>query len=231
MMTDFGGFNMDVTTYTMILVTKLWGLSWAFKDGAELPSKLSEAQIERKVIHMPTVLEYYSFVCFCCGGVVGPFIEFSMFKNWIELSGQYKNMPRKGTLRPALIRIFQGITCLALHILIVVVLGCSVYYCGTKEFLEYGNLITRCGYFYLAMTGQRFAYYTPWCFSDASLMSCGFAWDDKKKNWFGIVNADIIGIETSGSIMEQMKLWNHQIHQWLKHYVQTRVSKPGVKPG
>lgn len=25
---------MDVTTYTMILVTKLWGLTFAFKDGA-----------------------------------------------------------------------------------------------------------------------------------------------------------------------------------------------------
>ena len=43
MVFDFGGFNMDITTYTMILVTKLWGLSWAYKDGAEISSKLNEA--------------------------------------------------------------------------------------------------------------------------------------------------------------------------------------------
>ena len=36
MVTDFGGYNMDITTYTMLLVAKLWGLSWAYKDGGEL---------------------------------------------------------------------------------------------------------------------------------------------------------------------------------------------------
>ena len=87
MLYDFGGFNMDITTYTMILVTKLWGLSWAFKDGAEISSKLTEPQQERKVMHMPTLIEYLSFVAFCCGSIVGPFIEYSDFKNWIELNG------------------------------------------------------------------------------------------------------------------------------------------------
>jgi len=33
MLNDFGGFNMDITTYTMILVAKLWMLSWAYRDG------------------------------------------------------------------------------------------------------------------------------------------------------------------------------------------------------
>jgi lysophospholipid acyltransferase 1/2 len=33
MMNDFGGFNMDITTYTMLLVVKLWGLGWAYRDG------------------------------------------------------------------------------------------------------------------------------------------------------------------------------------------------------
>lgn len=30
---DYGGFNMDATTSTMSLVSKLWGLSWAYYDG------------------------------------------------------------------------------------------------------------------------------------------------------------------------------------------------------
>lgn len=33
MIYDFGGYRMDVTTYTMLLVAKLWGLAWAYKDG------------------------------------------------------------------------------------------------------------------------------------------------------------------------------------------------------
>lgn len=168
---------MDITTYTMILVTKLWGLAWAFKDGAELPQKLTEAQQERKVMYLPTLLEYFSFVCFCCGGIVGPFIEYSHFKDWIEVSGQYKNLPRKGTLKPALIRITHGLLCLGLHIFIVLVLGYSVYFCGSQEYIKYGNLFSRTIYYFIAMSGQRFMYYTPWCFSDASIIACGIAWD------------------------------------------------------
>lgn len=32
---DYGGYKMDVTSYTMIVTTKLWGLSWAYADGAK----------------------------------------------------------------------------------------------------------------------------------------------------------------------------------------------------
>jgi hypothetical protein len=35
MYTDFGGYNMDVRTYTMLLMTKLWGLTFAYKDGGD----------------------------------------------------------------------------------------------------------------------------------------------------------------------------------------------------
>ena len=33
MWNDFGGYNADVTTYTMVLIAKLWGFSWAYRDG------------------------------------------------------------------------------------------------------------------------------------------------------------------------------------------------------
>jgi len=41
MLNDFGGFHMDITTYTMILVCKLWILSFAYKDGGEDPKTLT----------------------------------------------------------------------------------------------------------------------------------------------------------------------------------------------
>lgn len=42
MINDWGGFNMDVTTYTMILVVKLWGLGWAYRDGGMKDDKLTK---------------------------------------------------------------------------------------------------------------------------------------------------------------------------------------------
>ena len=43
MLTDFGGFNMDITTYTMLLVVKLWGLGWAYRDGDMADADLTPA--------------------------------------------------------------------------------------------------------------------------------------------------------------------------------------------
>ena len=39
---EYGGYNMDATTYTMLLVTKVWALAWAFRDGSQIPSKLNQ---------------------------------------------------------------------------------------------------------------------------------------------------------------------------------------------
>jgi len=33
MLNDFGTFAADVSSYTMLLVAKLWGLAWAYMDG------------------------------------------------------------------------------------------------------------------------------------------------------------------------------------------------------
>jgi len=41
---DYGGYNMDATTYTMILVAKLWGLGFCYKDGELDDSKLTKDQ-------------------------------------------------------------------------------------------------------------------------------------------------------------------------------------------
>lgn len=91
---DFGGFKMDVTSYTMILCTKLWGLSWAYADGAKSSKDLTPAQVERKVVQFPSLLEYFSFVYFGMGCLCAPFHEYSDFKNWIEFSSHYKTLPR-----------------------------------------------------------------------------------------------------------------------------------------
>lgn len=106
MLFDYGGYHMEVTTHTMLEMTKLWGLSWAMRDGIMQNSKLSEEQIARKVVHMPTLLEYAGFVHLSTGCMVGPYLEFADYKNWIEFSGRYKSLPRGdfSTLVPALTR-------------------------------------------------------------------------------------------------------------------------------
>jgi len=44
MFKDFGGYNMGITAYTMILITKLWALGYAYRDGGEKNEDLTPSQ-------------------------------------------------------------------------------------------------------------------------------------------------------------------------------------------
>ena len=156
MITDFGGFHMDVTTYTMILVCKLWMFSFAYKDGGEDHKTLTKDQMERKIDEMPSIIEYLSYVFYCGGGIVGPVFEFADFKNFMELKGHYKDMPRGTssyvTIVPAMKELLGGFVCIGVHVALVVAGGFDIYFCGSKEYLTYGTWFTRVGYYHVAMT-------------------------------------------------------------------------------
>ena len=42
MLFDYGGYHMEVTTHTMLEMTKLWGLSWAMRDGITSNTELTK---------------------------------------------------------------------------------------------------------------------------------------------------------------------------------------------
>ena len=67
---------------------------------------------------------------------------------------------------------------MALHLVFVVVLGFKTSFCGTEEYQTSGNLPYRIFYYFMAMTGQRFMYYTGWCMSDAGCIACGISYQD-----------------------------------------------------
>jgi len=132
---------------------------------------------------LPTLIEYMGFVHFSSGCIIGPFIEYKDFINWIYLTGHYKDMPRGdlSTVWPSLKRFFAGCACITLHLVLVVYFGYSVYFCGKPEFEHHKTLLYRLFFMSMAMTSQRFMYYTPWCFSDSSLIACGLAYNKVEK--------------------------------------------------
>jgi hypothetical protein len=103
MLTNFGGWDMDITTYTMILTAKLSALSFCYRDGGEKDEHLLKEQIERKVVKMPSPLEMMSYVFFCGACICGPFYEYSDYINYIEKKGIYAKVP--SSLSAALIRL------------------------------------------------------------------------------------------------------------------------------
>ena len=130
---------------------------------------------------------------------------------------------------------------MAIHLIFVVALGFKTSFCGTEEYQTSGNLPYRILYYFMAMTGQRFMYYTGWCMSDAGCIACGISYQDlnsseksqkeSKYDWDKVYSIKIWEIETGSAPVKMMAEWNHEIYVWLKHYVQNRVQTPGKKPG
>lgn len=164
------------------------------------------------------MFEYAGFIHLSTGCMVGPYIEFIDYKNWIELCGRYKNLPVGNlcTIIPALTRMAHGFLVMGVYLGISIGLGVDIYWAGSKEFLTYKTILHRIGFSWIAMTGQKFMYYSPWCLSDASMIACGLAYNGTEKGqhkWDHIVNVYILELEVySSSCIQMMAFWNHTIH-------------------
>ena len=91
---------------------------------------------------------------------------------------------------------------MAYNLISIVGFGLNIYFCGSKEFVNYKNWFWRVGFYWLAMTGQRFMYYSVWCLSDAALIACGIAYNGKQNGnnlWDRIYNIGIIDLEINST--------------------------------
>jgi hypothetical protein len=71
-------------------------------------------------------------------------------------------------------------------------------------------------YYYIAMTSQRFLYYTPWCLTDSAMIACGISYDGedektKSPKFYKIVQVHILEVElgTSPATMMIVVLFAH----------------------
>ena len=102
MYSNWGGWDMDITSFTMCLTCKLSSLGYCFKDGSRDVSRLSKDQAERKVNEMPSLLEFLSYAFFGGSSLIGPFFEYYDYVQFIKESGRYREVP--STIVPSLIR-------------------------------------------------------------------------------------------------------------------------------
>ena len=237
MITCFGCWNMDVTTYIMMLTAKLWGLAWAVKDGYVHKQNLSESQLKLRVVDLPTFVEFMGFVSFGPGCLVGPFIEFRDYIDFMERRGEYEDMPcglSMPTFVPSMIQLLKSFAMGGFKEFVCGYLGFNNVFVGSKEFLTYKTFWHRFVYYNISMTGQRFLYYCLFSLQDCGLISSGIGWNgvkDGANDWNKLPCIIIKEVEFSNSPVGAMKGWNHSIHLWLNRYVQDRLVKVGQKPG
>jgi hypothetical protein len=71
-------------------------ISINYYDGGVDQSKLSSREQHYALKQMPTLSEYVCYNFFYGSILVGPFLEFRTFDDWVNLRGQFKDMPAFG---------------------------------------------------------------------------------------------------------------------------------------
>ena len=107
-----------------------------------------------------------------------------------------------------------------------------MYFAGTKEWLTYKTFWHRFVWYNVAMTGQRWMYFSMFSLQEAGLIGSGIGWNgvkDGANDWNKLPCIIIKEVEFSNSPIGAMKGWNHSIHLWLNRYVQDRLVKVGQK--
>lgn len=229
MIYNFGDYQMDITSYTMLLVCKLSALAYCYQDGATDAEKLNQDQKDRMVINLPTPLEMASYVWYCQACALGVFFEFTDYKRWVERTHEYKDVPCP--IAASLKWLAKGVFCLAFYT--VIAPYCNVEMCWSEKFLEFAYAF-RIVYYFFAMTFKRLFYYTPFSMTTGAIIASGLGYNGMEKGehkWDKIIGVYIWEIETASSPIEMLRFWNHQVHLWLKFYIMGRLAKPGKRPG
>eukprot|EP00359_Climacostomum_virens_P009167 CAMPEP_0204916914 /NCGR_PEP_ID=MMETSP1397-20131031/14624_1 /ASSEMBLY_ACC=CAM_ASM_000891 /TAXON_ID=49980 /ORGANISM="Climacostomum Climacostomum virens, Strain Stock W-24" /LENGTH=443 /DNA_ID=CAMNT_0052089595 /DNA_START=57 /DNA_END=1385 /DNA_ORIENTATION=- len=215
---------MDDTSLYMIGALKYVSLAFCIQDSETIrthPKKISPNQREYIVETLPSILEFYSYVCFFPTFLVGPTIEYRQYIAFIELRDAFASIP--SPIRVSLVRLLQG----TVLIVMVVSIGTklSYNYLLTDEFYElpYLNKL-----FYIWITGEaaRLRFYLAWKFSEAGAIASGFGYNgttSKGEDWDRVMGIRILGVELAQNVKVLFEHWNVSVADWLRRYSYERI--------
>ena len=91
---DFGGWAIDdVSTIYMVYVAKYSSFAFSYHDGGKDISEIKSQHLQKqRIVELPSLLEYASYIYFYPTTIVGPFIEYKDFINFIDLTDCYANL-------------------------------------------------------------------------------------------------------------------------------------------
>ena len=84
--------TFDGTAPLMIMVIKVTSFFWCLSDGTRPDSELSESQKALAVKKLPSLLEYFGYMFFFGGFLVGPALEFNDYMNFCLLKVHLINL-------------------------------------------------------------------------------------------------------------------------------------------
>ena len=221
----------DVSTIYMMVLCKLSSMAFSYEDGEKDDKDfISNHQKEYKIKNCPSILEVLSYVYFYPTCIIGPFLEFKDFINWINFEGCYKNLSKNKKLI-----FFKGLEYFIFSFLIMGIYAfLGPYFPIAKvadiNFRKNVNYLYFMLYLWISCILYRTKYYSGWILSHSIFIWNGIAYsetidkDGKIKKDFECCSygSFIIG-EFGLNPNENFNYWNRSVHLWLKYSVFIRV--------
>jgi lysophospholipid acyltransferase len=224
MITNYGGWSVDISIVLMMNVAKFTSLAWCYKDGAEPREKLSEDQWKRRVETLPDLTEYFSYVFFYATALVGPCFDFREYSDFIALRGDFENIP--SSFVPGITTMLSGFAFMVVFVLFGPLANVKTYHEQWYADLPFYRkvLYSDAGSFLI-----RTKYYTGWMLATSSCIMSGFSYngkDDKGRDrWNRVVSVRPLDYECNDNVRDKLEAWNASIQTWLRRYVFFRICR------
>ncbi|TPX63613.1 hypothetical protein SpCBS45565_g06482 [Spizellomyces sp. 'palustris'] len=222
--------NFDHTAPMMVLAIKLTSFAWAAHDGTKPDKDLSEDQRSLAIRKFPGLIEYFGYVFFFGGFLVGPAFEFADYRKFTSAEPPFDKMTSP-TL-PALKTVAAAVVSLFIFFKFGNVF--PYHYALTPE---YAKLAFSKRFLYLQLAGglARTKYYVAWKLSEAACILSGVGYNGidlktGKPLWNRVQNIAIRGFELAPNSKLALDNWNKNTGLWLRRYVYLRITPPGTKP-
>lgn len=240
MFIDYGGWTIDdPTTIYMMTVCKYSSIAFSYDDGKKDDKEFkSEHHRSYKIVEKPNLVEFFSYIYFYPTALIGPFIEYKDFINFIKEEDCYKELKKNfgyifvhGLMKFILSFVFIGIYSFIFPKIPMSLIG------QTDFAIKYPKLWQRFIYLFLCAPAVRAKYYSGWTLSHSTLIFCGIAYgESKSKDGKEVIKSldkgnygSLLFNEFGMNPRFKMIYWNMSVHLWLKYNVYTRVLS-GPKP-
>ena len=84
--------SMDITAIFMMQLFNYIGLGYNYQNGALPEERLSQDQLQRRLVAPPNYLTYLGYVNFLPACMVGPSYEYVDFDNYLHRRGDYASI-------------------------------------------------------------------------------------------------------------------------------------------
>ena len=221
MMTDWMGWKQDASTLQMILTCKMISLAFNYQDGME--KDLEEEQKRLAVKEIPDILEYYSYLTFYAGFVLGPVFEYRDYIRFVKQEDEFKSIP--SPFSRSLFLFLQALVCVAAFKYLL-----SNWHYSAVSTAEWAlnPYWFKFVYYNLAMVGCKFRYYSAFKFSESGVVASGLGYKgtrpDKSDDWDRVRGIVIHKAELGETTKVMIDNWNISVALWLRRYVFMRVA-------